>query len=230
MSYLFTPLTVRGLTFPSRLVMPPMVVVGRSGFEKLAAASDPVTAERGQHYAARAAGGTGLVIVEATAVEPQGRCWAGGLDAWAPEHAPGLARLAAAIRTAGAVPAVQLVHGGPQSSPRIVQDGGAGYSGFGGVSRKAATCSRFQRSSSSTGASFWPTGRTGSSSSYRAAPSTSCLPISQAFLTWCWSRHEAAIRQDRGRAGARQKLRSGLHQNAIAMQGLEQRASPSDGR
>jgi NADPH2 dehydrogenase len=99
-----------------------MVVVGRPGFEQIASASDPVTAGRVQHYAARAAGGTGLVIVEATAVEPQGRCWAGGLDAWAPEHAPGLARLAEAIRTAGAVPAVQLVHGGPQSSPRIVKE------------------------------------------------------------------------------------------------------------
>ena len=71
------------------------------------------------HYRTRAAAGTGLVIVEATAVDKEGRAWRHGLNAFADEHTPGLARLARGIRSAGAVAAIQLVHGGPQCSSEV---------------------------------------------------------------------------------------------------------------
>jgi 2,4-dienoyl-CoA reductase-like NADH-dependent reductase (Old Yellow Enzyme family) len=71
------------------------------------------------HYRIRAAAGTGLVIVEATAVDEDGRAWRHGLNAFADEHTPGLARLARGIRSGGAVAAIQLVHGGPQGSSEV---------------------------------------------------------------------------------------------------------------
>jgi 2,4-dienoyl-CoA reductase-like NADH-dependent reductase (Old Yellow Enzyme family) len=71
------------------------------------------------HYRRRAAAGTGLVIVEATAVDEEGRAWQHGLNAFADRHTPGLARLADGIRSAGAVAGIQLVHGGPQGSSQV---------------------------------------------------------------------------------------------------------------
>ncbi|HEY3397522.1 MAG TPA: NADH:flavin oxidoreductase [Armatimonadota bacterium] len=120
MSQLFSPFTVRGLTFPSRLVMPPMVMAGQPGMEDAATAADPVTDQRLLHYAERARGGTGLVIVEATAVEPAGRVWPGGLTAYREEDSGGLTRLVHALVASGAVPSIQLVHGGPSSPPELV--------------------------------------------------------------------------------------------------------------
>jgi len=118
MSALFTPLTVGTVIFRNRVALPPMVCavmpsLGARGED------DTVTDALAAHYARIARAGTGLVIVEATVVDAGGRCWAGGIGAYADRFLPGLARLAAAIRAEGAVAGIQLVHGGPQGSEAL---------------------------------------------------------------------------------------------------------------
>ncbi len=73
-----------------------------------------------EHYRRRAAAGTGMIIVEATAIDPAGRAWPQGLLAYSDEHIPDLARLSEAIHAEGAVANIQLVHGGPQASPDVI--------------------------------------------------------------------------------------------------------------
>jgi 2,4-dienoyl-CoA reductase-like NADH-dependent reductase (Old Yellow Enzyme family) len=110
MSLLFSPMQVKGITFRNRVVMPPMVT-GRA--DTSGCATDEIIA----HYERRARGGTGMVIVEATYVHEGGRCWERGLGAASPRHEAGLSALAGRLHQAGAVAAIQLVHGGPQASP-----------------------------------------------------------------------------------------------------------------
>jgi len=92
--------------------MPPMV---REHGDDDGCVTDDVVA----YYRRRAAAGTGLIIVEATAVEPAGRTWPGGLCAYTPAHLPGLRALAGAIHAEGAAALLQLVHGGPKATPRV---------------------------------------------------------------------------------------------------------------
>ena len=112
MSLLFSPITIRTTHFRNRIVMPPMV-------REMADADGCVTEALLEHYERPALGGTGLIIVEATAVDAVGRVWNGGLCAYADRHLPGLARLAGRIHAAGAVAGIQLVHGGPQSFSEV---------------------------------------------------------------------------------------------------------------
>jgi len=72
-----------------------------------------------EHYAQRARAGTGLVIVEATCVDPAGRVWRQGLNAHDDRSVEGLRVLASAITAAGAVAGIQLVHGGPQADASL---------------------------------------------------------------------------------------------------------------
>jgi NADPH2 dehydrogenase len=112
MSALFSPLSVRTVTFRNRIVMPPMVM-------NFGDRQGRVTEMVLSHYGKRAAAGTGLIIVEATAVDPAGRCWHGGLGAYSDDQLEGLAMLAERIHAEGAVAGIQLVHGGPQGSAEI---------------------------------------------------------------------------------------------------------------
>jgi hypothetical protein len=56
------------------------------------------------------------VIVEATAVSPEGRITPGCLGLWSDAHIEGLARIAAAIKAAGAVPGIQIGHAGRKAN------------------------------------------------------------------------------------------------------------------
>ncbi len=68
------------------------------------------------HLGSRAAGGAGVVMTEATAVEPRGRISPGDLGLWSQEHADALAPVAQFIRGQGSVPAIQLAHAGRKAS------------------------------------------------------------------------------------------------------------------
>jgi 2,4-dienoyl-CoA reductase-like NADH-dependent reductase (Old Yellow Enzyme family) len=68
------------------------------------------------HLASRAAGGAGLVMAEATGVRPDGRISPWDLGLWNDRQQQAFARLAAAIRAHGAVPAIQLAHAGRKAS------------------------------------------------------------------------------------------------------------------
>ncbi len=67
----------------------------------------------------RAAGGFAQVMTCAAHVLPGGQAFPGQLGIWSDAHLPGLARLAAAIRAAGAVSCVQLHHGGRRADPKL---------------------------------------------------------------------------------------------------------------
>lgn len=108
MSALFEPLTLRSLTLPNRIGIPPMCQYS---------ATDGLAGDwHAQHYGCRAVGGAGLLIVEASAVLPEGRISPGDLGLWNEAQIGPLARLARLIESQGAVPAIQLAHAGRKAS------------------------------------------------------------------------------------------------------------------
>jgi 2,4-dienoyl-CoA reductase-like NADH-dependent reductase (Old Yellow Enzyme family) len=108
MPSLFDPFTLRGLTLPNRIVLSPMCQYSsEDGF-----ASDwHVT-----HLGARAVGGVGLVLTEATGVEARGRITPNCLGIWKDEHIPGLKRVTDFIRERGMCSGMQLAHAGVKAS------------------------------------------------------------------------------------------------------------------
>lgn len=75
------------------------------------------------HYPALARGGSALVIVEATAVAPEGRITPRCLGLWNETQAQALKGIAASIKSAGAVPGIQLAHAGRKASANIPWEG-----------------------------------------------------------------------------------------------------------
>jgi 2,4-dienoyl-CoA reductase-like NADH-dependent reductase (Old Yellow Enzyme family) len=108
MSALFTPFTLKDLTLRNRIAVPPMCQYS---------AVDGVTNDWHQtHYASIARGGAGLVIVEATAVSPEGRITPDCAGLWNDGQMEGMARIAASIKSAGAVAGIQIGHAGRKAS------------------------------------------------------------------------------------------------------------------
>ncbi|KAA9001266.1 NADH:flavin oxidoreductase/NADH oxidase [Affinibrenneria salicis] len=108
MAALFTPFKLKDVTLRNRIAVPPMCQYS---------AEDGLTNDWHQvHYAGIARGGAGLVIVEATAVSPEGRISPACLGLWNDQQAEGLARIAARIKAAGAVPGIQIAHAGRKAS------------------------------------------------------------------------------------------------------------------
>ena len=68
----------------------------------------------------RAEGGFGLTMTCAAHVQRQGQGFPGQLGVFGDEHLPGLTRLAAAIKAAGSVAAVQLHHAGMRSPKELI--------------------------------------------------------------------------------------------------------------
>jgi 2,4-dienoyl-CoA reductase-like NADH-dependent reductase (Old Yellow Enzyme family) len=68
------------------------------------------------HLGSRAVGGAGIVFTEAAAVSPEGRITPGDLGFWSEAHAVPLARVAAFVKSQGAVPGIQLAHAGRKAS------------------------------------------------------------------------------------------------------------------
>ena len=108
MSALFQPFKLKDLSLRNRIAVPPMCQY---------MATDGVVNDWHQvHYPALARGGAGLLIVEATAVSPEGRITPGCTGLWNDTQAEALAPIAAAIKAAGAVPGIQLAHAGRKAS------------------------------------------------------------------------------------------------------------------
>ncbi|XNR45764.1 NADH:flavin oxidoreductase/NADH oxidase [Erwinia persicina] len=108
MSALFTPFTLKDVTLRNRIAVPPMCQYS---------AEEGLTTDWHQvHYPAMARGGAALVIVEATAVSPEGRITPGCTGLWNDQQAEGMARIAASIKAAGAVPGIQIGHAGRKAS------------------------------------------------------------------------------------------------------------------
>ncbi|CAJ1587444.1 NADH:flavin oxidoreductase [[Mycobacterium] wendilense] len=67
----------------------------------------------------RAEGGFAMVMTCAAHVSRAGQAFEGQLGVWDDRHLPGLSRLAAGLRAAGAVSSVQLQHGGRRADERL---------------------------------------------------------------------------------------------------------------
>jgi 2,4-dienoyl-CoA reductase-like NADH-dependent reductase (Old Yellow Enzyme family) len=76
------------------------------------------------HLGSRAVGGAGLVLTEATAVEPRGRISPHDLGIWKDDHVSMLERITRFIAAQGAVPGIQLAHAGRKASVAAPWAGG----------------------------------------------------------------------------------------------------------
>lgn len=108
---LFSPYTIKDVTIKNRIVMSPMCMYSANEDGK-------ATDWHFTHYISRAVGQVGLIIVEATAVKPEGRISENDLGIWSDEHVEGLQKLASGIKKHGTKAAIQLAHAGRKSQVR----------------------------------------------------------------------------------------------------------------
>ncbi len=108
MTHLFEPFTLRGIALRNRIGVSPMC--------QYSCVDGMATDWHLVHLGSRAVGGAGLVIAEATAVEPRGRISPRDLGIWSGAHAEALAKTAQFIREHGAVAGIQLAHAGRKAS------------------------------------------------------------------------------------------------------------------
>lgn len=103
---LFSPLTIRDLTLRNRVAVSPMCMYSCEANDGMASDWHLV------HLGSRASGGAGLVMAEATAIEPEGRISPQDLGIWNETQVPPLKRVTDFIRSQGAASAIQLAHAG----------------------------------------------------------------------------------------------------------------------
>ncbi|GGM22296.1 NADPH dehydrogenase [Paraliobacillus quinghaiensis] len=103
---LFSPITLKDVTLKNRIVMAPMCMYS-SETEDGTVHPFHIT-----HYESRAAGQIGLVMLEATAVQPEGRISSKDLGIWNDAHVEGLQKVSDRIHAYGAKSSIQLAHAG----------------------------------------------------------------------------------------------------------------------
>jgi len=113
---LLRPFTIREITLRNRIGVSPMC--------QYSAEDCFVNDWHLFHLGSRAAGGAGLVFMEATAVEPRGRISPEDTGIWKDDHIAPLTRITAFIRGQGAAPGIQLAHAGRKASVRRPWEGG----------------------------------------------------------------------------------------------------------
>ncbi|WP_050467510.1 NADH:flavin oxidoreductase/NADH oxidase [Herbaspirillum chlorophenolicum] len=115
MSALFQPFKLKDVTLRNRIAVPPMcqymAIDGRANDWHLS------------HYASIARGGAGLVIVEATAVSPEGRITPACTGIWSDDLAQAFVPVVQAIKAAGSVPGIQIGHAGRKASANLPWEG-----------------------------------------------------------------------------------------------------------
>lgn len=106
---LLEPWEIESIRLKNRVVMPPMCMysAGQDG---------RATDFHYQHYVSRAVGGIGLIIIEATAVSPEGRISDHDLGLWSDSQIEPLQKIVAACHAYGAKVALQLAHAGRKST------------------------------------------------------------------------------------------------------------------
>jgi len=108
MPHLFEPLTIRGITLRNRIGVSPMCMYSYTdGFS-----NDWQIV----HLGARAVGGAGLVIAEASAVEARGRITPFDIGIWSDAHIDPLSKVSSIIKKNGAVAGIQIAHAGRKAS------------------------------------------------------------------------------------------------------------------
>ena len=116
MSKLFAPLKLGKIEFKNRIFVSPMC---------------QYSSEKGLptdwhlvHLGSRAVGGAALVMVEATAVSPEGRISPSDSGIWTGEHAQRFKPITQFIKSQNAIPAIQLAHAGRKASTDLPWQGG----------------------------------------------------------------------------------------------------------
>lgn len=124
MSILFEPIKIGNYTIPNRIAMPPMCVYKARDFGGL-----PRCFHR-LHYPARSLGGIGFIIVEATAVSPEGCITKNDLGLWSDNQIEAHTKLNYEIKKYTCkTTAVQLGHAGAKGTcPDIVSPSGICFS------------------------------------------------------------------------------------------------------
>jgi 2,4-dienoyl-CoA reductase-like NADH-dependent reductase (Old Yellow Enzyme family) len=112
-STLFEPYHVRSLTIPNRIWMAAMCQYSAAPEGELAGVPNDW---HFTHLAARATGGTGLIITEATAVSPEGRISPYDLGIWNDTQVQAFRRITDFLKSQGTVAGIQLAHAGRKAS------------------------------------------------------------------------------------------------------------------
>jgi NADPH2 dehydrogenase len=117
MPHLHSPFTIKNLELKNRIVMPPMCQYS-------------VEAKDGTpndwhyvHYVSRAVGGTGLIIIEMTDVEPDGRITDNDLGLWSDEQIPAYKRIISEVQKYGTKIGIQIAHAGRKAEDADVPVG-----------------------------------------------------------------------------------------------------------
>nr|WP_144928870.1 NADH:flavin oxidoreductase/NADH oxidase [Paenibacillus bovis] len=113
MAKLSTPFSIKGLELKNRIVMAPMC-------QYSVEAKDGIPNDwHFVHYVSRAVGGTGLIIVEMTDVEPDGRITDFDLGLWTDEQIPAFKRIVDEVHKYGAKIGIQIAHAGRKAQDAI---------------------------------------------------------------------------------------------------------------
>ncbi|MBV8686214.1 MAG: NADH:flavin oxidoreductase/NADH oxidase [Alphaproteobacteria bacterium] len=117
-SRLFSPLDVGGLTLRNRIVIAPMCQYSADG-------EGNATDWHLIHLGHLALSGAALLVLEATAVTPEGRISPDDLGLWSDDNEAALARVLESVRRWSDMPlGIQLAHAGRKASTRVPWEGG----------------------------------------------------------------------------------------------------------
>ena len=116
MAKIHDPLTIKDVTIKNRIGMSPMC--------QYSAVNGFANNWHFVHYGTRAVGGTGLIMLEATSVSPEGRISPLDLGLWNDTQIVGLQKIATFVHQQGAVAGIQIAHAGRKASHDVPSNGG----------------------------------------------------------------------------------------------------------
>ena len=108
MRKLFEPIEISGVKIKNRIMMAPMCMYS--------AVDGVVGAFHAAHLGARAAGGVGLIMVEATGVSPEGRISPFDAGIWNEKHVEAFKPVVEFCKSCGSAMGIQLAHAGRKAS------------------------------------------------------------------------------------------------------------------
>ncbi len=114
MNKLFSPFSIKNCHLRNRIVMPPLASF-------LIEDDGSYTEKTVEHYRRRAAGGPGMVIMEAHGVTPEGIVSNHQARIYSDRFIEGLSKIAKVMKAEGAVPAIQIHHAGRQVPARVIK-------------------------------------------------------------------------------------------------------------
>lgn len=114
MNNLFTPYKFKGMELKNRIIMSPMCQFSVDNKDGIA------TDWHYLHYVSRAIGGAGMIMIEMTDVEPDGRISDFDLGLWSDEQIPALKRIVDACHSYGAKVSIQIAHAGRKAEDAAI--------------------------------------------------------------------------------------------------------------